>query len=128
MSDEGILTITINNPKKLNAISTYTYSKIRDLLVDARFSSTIKVIILTGCDESRYYSAGNDLQNLTPTDILEESADGSARAALFCQEFVQSFIDCNKPIIAAVTGPAMGIATTTLFLCDFVYATSDATF
>lgn len=63
-----------------------------------------------------------------PTAVLEDQADGAARGALFCQQFVQAFIDCNKPIIAAVTGPAMGIATTTLFLCDFVYATADSTF
>lgn len=61
VSEQGILTITLNNPKKLNAWSGYIYSKVRDLLVDARFSSTVKVIILTACDESRYYSAGNDL-------------------------------------------------------------------
>ena len=72
VSDEGILTITLNNPKKLNAWSNYIYTKVRDLLIEARFSTTIKAIILTGCDESRYYSAGNDLANFVPKDILVE--------------------------------------------------------
>lgn len=85
-------------------------------------------MLLTANPESRFYSAGNDLSNFQPTDTLDNAGDMAAMSAVFCQDFVQSFIDCDKPIVAAVTGPAMGIAVTTLALCDFIVATEDATF
>ena len=45
-----------------------------------------------------------------------------------CSRFVQSFIDHPKPLIALVQGPAVGIAVTTLGLCDVVYCSDRATF
>lgn len=70
---------------------------------------------------------GNDLSNFTniPEGGIEELAD---RAGDVLNDFVSSFIDFPKVLVAAVNGPAVGIPVTTLPLCDIVYASSAATF
>ena len=66
------------------------------------------------------FSAGNDLADFL---TAAESTDGSHRPAL---RFLPALVRCNKPMVAAVSGVAVGIGTTMLFHCDFVVAGSDA--
>lgn len=96
-------------------------------------TSDVHVVVLTGSPESKpreFYSSGNDLSNFTDNMTSGElDIPALTRAARdTCEKFVNSFIDFPKPLIAAVNGPAFGIAVTTLQLCDLVYAKESATF
>ena len=62
LSDEGVLTIRFNRPKKFNAISGDMYTKFIELLIVANNSSKIRIIVVTGTGS--FFTAGNDLNNL----------------------------------------------------------------
>ncbi|KAK7795300.1 hypothetical protein U0070_004468 [Myodes glareolus] len=82
------------------------------------------ITVFTGTGD--YYCSGNDLTNFTSaTGGMEEAAE---KGAVVLREFVNSFIDFPKPLVAVVNGPAVGISVTLLGLFDAVYASDKATF
>lgn len=99
-------------------------------------SDEVHVAVLTGCPDSRpieFYSSGNDLSNFTgglsgPNGESMDLESMTREAGELCRRFVESFIRFPKPLIGAVNGPAVGIAVTTLQLCDFIYTNEKATF
>lgn len=58
----------------------------------------------------------------------EDLKQASEQGAVILEEFVNAFIDHNKPIIALIHGPAIGISVTTLALCDVILASDKVTF
>lgn len=122
---DNIHLISINRPKKKNAISLQMYSQIADCLETAANDETT-ITVLTG--EGDYFSSGNDLSGFMSVDPSRSAEAAAADAARILERFVSSFIDFPKPLIAVVNGPAVGIAVTILGLFDAVYATDKATF
>jgi peroxisomal 3,2-trans-enoyl-CoA isomerase len=80
-------------------------------------------IVLTG--DGDYYSSGNDLSNFSK---LRHPKAMAREAKNVCHDFVDAFVSCKKPIVCAVNGPAIGIAVTTMGLCDVRIARPHATF
>lgn len=109
--DENIKVIRFNKPKKKNAIDIKMYRKVTDILKEVSEDDNISVVVLTGTGD--FYSSGNDL-----TSVDHEGYD--LYSAL--QDFIKAFIEFPKILIAIVNGPAIGIAATTLALCDLVFA------
>lgn len=116
--ENGVRTIKFNRPQKKNALTSEMYETVtRTLNSDAK-DDKIVATILTG--EGDYYSSGNDFGNLN----LQDTEASWKRV----YNFVDAFIKYPKLLIAVVNGPAIGIAATTLALCDVVYASDRATF
>jgi len=116
--------IRFNRPDKLNAFTVEMYLQITDELNSASKDDSIKAVIITGT--GNYYSSGNDLSVFTKAakDLKAFAKEGGQ----IMVNFIDAFIDCEKPVIAVVNGHAVGILATTLGLCDFVIASNDATF
>lgn len=122
-SEDGITTITFNRPTKKNAI---TFQMYQDIILTLKNASTDDTVITVFTGAGDYYSSGNDLTNFTSASGgMEEAAN---RGAVVLREFVNTFIDFPKPLIAVVNGPAVGISVTLLGLFDAVYASDRATF
>lgn len=122
-----ILWMKFDRPKKFNAITKPMYEEITSTLTKANDDKSIKAIVWTG--EGDFYSSGNDLTNFT--EAMQHG--GGLRAGLtesrgILERFVNSLINLEKLLIAAVNGPAVGIAVTTLPLCDYTVASDKATF
>ena len=119
--------ITLNRPDRFNAFNTEMFNELPQALSEAAEDDSTLVTVITG--QGSYYSSGNDINNLV-VDVTDQKAvaelAGKARDTL--QGFVASFIDFPKLLVAAVNGPAIGIAYSTLALCDVVYASEKATF
>lgn len=113
-----ILTITFNRPGKKNAITTAMYQTMANALKDAENDAEVRAIVFTGKQE--IFTAGNDLDDFlrNPPQSTESSV----------YQFIQTLSHATKPIVAAVSGPAVGIGTTMLLHCDFVYAADNARF
>ena len=98
-----VAVITFDRARKKNAFSKVMYKELERAIRSASENESISVIMLTGSGD--YYSSGNDLSNLSelkhPLTIAKEARD-------LLLSFVDCFIACQKPIIVAVNGPAIG--------------------
>jgi enoyl-CoA hydratase/carnithine racemase len=113
---DGVLTITIARPEKKNALTLAMYQAMSDAIQVARADDKVHALLIAG--HAEVFTSGNDLQ-----DFLQHMPAGEGSPVLL---FMRAMLDCEKPIIAAVTGPAVGIGTTMLLHCDLVYVADDA--
>jgi len=120
---DGVRTITLNRPEKRNALTGEMYDAIRDSLIQANTDNATKIIVMTGTGE--YFCSGNDLGNFTIIKDIKATAE-EARKRL--NAYVASYIDCQKPLVILVNGPAVGIGVTIFGLADIVYASERAHF
>ena len=117
---DGIRTIRMNRPDKKNALTLAMYEAMTAALEGANADDSVRCVLIAGVPGA--FSAGNDLADFRKA---AESSGGLNRPAL---RFLPALVRCNKPLVAAVSGVAVGVGTTMLFHCDFVVAGSDAYF
>jgi enoyl-CoA hydratase/carnithine racemase len=113
---DGILTITINRPDKKNALTSAMYAAMADALEAAETDDAVRVIVFAG--NGGAFTAGNDLQ-----DFLNNPPQGDGSPVF---RFLRAISSASKPLVAAVTGVAVGVGTTMLLHCDLVYVGTDA--
>ncbi|MEO8933781.1 MAG: enoyl-CoA hydratase-related protein [Xanthomarina sp.] len=117
----GILTLTINRPSKLNALNKATIQELHDALDAANKDAHTKVIILTGSGEKAFV-AGADISEFAHFDV----SDGGKLAAKG-QELLFDFIEnLETPVIAAVNGFALGGGLELAMACHFRLASDNA--
>ncbi len=116
--DGAVLRIGFERPERRNAITLAMYAGIADALTDAAADPEIKVVLLHGRPE--VFTAGNDLG-----DFLDNPPPGQDSPTY---RFLCTLSTFPKPLLAAVTGHAIGIGTTMLMHCDLVCAADDARF
>lgn len=114
--DQGLLTLTLNRPDKLNALNVAMYRQLGDLLRAADEDPLVEVILITGGVQT--FSAGNDLR-----DFLDNPPRDRDSPVFRLMRVVMGLA---KPLIAAVNGPAIGIGTTLLLHCDQVLVSRSA--
>ena len=122
-TSEGVTTLRMNNPKKLNG---WTDSMMRALfaaLEEAGADPETKAVVLTGT--GKYYSAGVNLGG-----VIQLQHPKAMREFIFTnnRRLFDTFLDFPKPIVAAVNGPAIGASVTTATLCNAIVAADSATF
>jgi len=122
--DKNITKIILNRPTKKNALTRQMYEEIITALNDAANDDSVLALI-TGAGD--YYCSGNDLGNFTEINPAQMHEIAKESGELL-RRYVGAYIDFPKPLIAAVNGPAIGVAVTVLGLFDVVYAAENATF
>ena len=100
------------------------YTEIEQTLRYLSASPDTSAIVLTGAGD--YYCSGNDLANFSKK--LQHPRSMAAEGRRICEAFVNGFVDCEKPLVCAANGPAIGIAVTTMGLCDVRICRPHATF
>lgn len=102
-NNNGILTITINRPSKLNALNRATISELNKAFADAEFDAEVKVVILTGSGEKAFVAGADisEFSDFSPEEGKQLAAEGQEK--LF--DYVSNF---PKPVIAAINGFALG--------------------
>lgn len=118
--DAGIVWIVFDRPDRLNAFTGETYRAVRHAIERAHADPEARVIVFTGA--GRAFSAGAD------RSLLDGSA-GDDERHLAGQEFtalIEALSGCDKPILAAVNGLAVGIGCTILLHCDLVLVAESA--
>ncbi len=101
LSAEGVLSLTLDNPEKLNALSTACLEQLDQLLTTAKSDSQTKAILLTG--KGKAFSAGADIRRLAECDAL-----AGYEFALMGQSVFHKLEDMGKPSLAAVNGYCFG--------------------
>ena len=116
--DDGLLTVTFNRPEKKNAFTREMYEGLVAALDRAAGDPAVRVILFQGSGGS--FTAGNDLM-----DFMQDPPKGEGSPVF---RFLLGLVACEKPIVAAVEGPAVGLGTTLLLHSDLVYAADTARF
>jgi len=112
---DGVATIEIARPEKKNAITRAMYTQLAVAFDAAREDAAVRAVLLTG--QPGIFTSGNDIE-----DFVQRPSDEAPPSITF----MKALIACDKPVIAAVTGAAIGIGTTMLLHCDFVYVSDEA--
>jgi len=116
--DAGVMTITFNRLDKKNSITSTMYAAMADAVAQASADASVRVVLFQGHES--IFSAGNDIG-----DFLNQPPS-TQESPVF--RFLRGIATFEKPLLAAVAGPAVGIGTTMLFHCDLVYAGDNAAF
>ncbi len=111
-----VLTLEIARPEKKNAITVEMYDQMATALRAADADAGVRAVLIVG--QPGIFTSGNDLE-----DFTQRPRQGMDSPVF---QFMQALLGCGKPVIAAVTGPAIGIGTTMLLHCDLVYVADDA--
>ena len=117
-TDAGVMTITFNRLDKKNSITSSMYAAMADAVAQAGADPAVRVVVFQGHES--IFSAGNDIG-----DFLNQPPS-TQESPVF--RFLRGIATFEKPLLAAVAGPAVGIGTTMLFHCDLVYAGDNAAF
>jgi enoyl-CoA hydratase/carnithine racemase len=101
----------VPRPEKKNALTQDMYLAMAQALSAASADRTVRALLIHG--QPGVFTAGNDLEDfMLRPPVAADSAVG---------RFMQALLDCEKPVVAAVTGAAIGIGVTMLLHCDLVY-------
>ena len=116
--DDRILTLTLNRPAKKNALTLDMYQALVDLLEQSTADARVRAVIVTGSKSC--FTAGNDIQDFMSGGRVDDNHPTI--------RYLKMITRFPKPLLAAVSGHAVGIGTTMLLHCDLVYASPDAVF
>ncbi|MCK5912840.1 MAG: enoyl-CoA hydratase, partial [Desulfuromusa sp.] len=105
-------------PDKLNALTLSMYDAMTAALESAQQDNQVRVILIHGTENC--FTSGNDLKDFAKNPPVGENSP------VF--RFLRAISQAQKPLIAMVSGPAVGIGTTMLLHCDLVYADETAKF
>ena len=116
VNTNGVAVIEIARPEKKNALTQAMYSAMSEAIVAADADPAIRALLITG--QPGIFTSGNDLE-----DFMQRPPAGEDSPVF---QFMKALADCGKPVVAAVTGGAIGIGTTMLLHCDLVYVSDEA--
>jgi len=119
--NNGITSITINRPSKLNALNRTTIQELHNALENLEGDKKTKVIIITGSGEKAFV-AGADISEFADYSI-EEGSNLAAQGQKQLFDYIENF---NKPVIAAVNGFALGGGLELAMACHFRVASTNA--
>ncbi len=111
-----VYTIEIARPEKKNALTADMYTQMAQAVEAARVDPQVRTLLITG--QPGIFTSGNDLE-----DFMQRPAMGDDSPVLV---FMRALMAFDKPVVAAVTGAAIGIGTTLLLHCDLVYVSDEA--
>jgi 2-(1,2-epoxy-1,2-dihydrophenyl)acetyl-CoA isomerase len=117
--DSGIATVLLNRPDKLNALSGEMYHELADCFEQLGQDDAVRVVVLTGA--GRAFCAGGDVGSMGNYDVVS----GRKRSRGH-QRTVINLHNLEKPVIAAVRGPAAGIGASLALASDLIIASETA--
>lgn len=117
-----VATITINNPKALNALSTEVLQDLDAAVQDVKADDSIYAVIITGAGEKSFV-AGADIAEMKDKNV-EEAAEYGA----FGNKVFRDIETMDKPVIAAINGFALGGGNELAMSCDIRLAADNAVF
>ena len=117
-TENGVRTVSFNRLERKNSITSAMYAAMAEAVSTAVDDPAVRVLVFQG--HETVFSAGNDIGDFLNNPPADQEAP--------VWRFMRALATFPKPVLAAVSGPAVGIGTTLLFHCDLVYAGDNAAF
>jgi len=121
-----VLWLTLNTPRKGNALSLGALKALKEALQDAYADKAVKVIVIA--NEGKIFCAGHDLQEMFDGDGPEEKRRAQREILESCTEMMMAIVHGDKPVIASVRGIAAAGGAQVVATCDLALATDTARF
>lgn len=118
--DDHVGLITLNRPKALNALNAQLLCELADALTGMQADHTVRCIIITGSEKA--FAAGADITEMSKKSFIDVFTED-----MFTSE-VETILSVRKPIIAAVSGYALGGGCELAMMCDFIICSDTAKF
>lgn len=123
---DGVATLTLNRPERLNALNRELRVALRDALQQAWDDPEVRAVVVTGA--GRAFCVGQDLRDRDP-DTAAPRADAISRSVV--EEYnpiASTLLTMPKPVVAMVNGPAAGAGAAIAFASDFRIMADDASY
>ncbi|HJQ59492.1 MAG TPA: 2-(1,2-epoxy-1,2-dihydrophenyl)acetyl-CoA isomerase PaaG [Vineibacter sp.] len=121
---DGLATLTLNQPEKLNAVSRRMIGEIKDCWASLATDASVRAVLLTGA--GRGFCAGADLSD--PDREQGPMADSGSALEKFFNPVIRAMRELPKPIVAAVNGVAAGVGMSFVMASDIAIAGKSASF
>ncbi|MFI7446186.1 enoyl-CoA hydratase/isomerase family protein [Nonomuraea sp. NPDC049714] len=114
---DGVLRITISEPRKRNAVDMTGHRELAEIWRDVDRDDSVRAVVVRG--EGEAFSAGGDLSM-----IEEMTRDHATRLRVFAEarDIVYNVLNCAKPVVSAIQGPAVGAGLAVALLADISVA------
>lgn len=118
---ERVLRLTLNNPERMNSLDSRGHAELTEVWREIDSDPDVSVVVLRGA--GRAFSAGGDF-----TMLQEMVDDFNVRARVWreSRDLVYNIINCSKPIVSAIHGPAVGAGLVAALLADISIAARTA--
>lgn len=123
---DHIARITLNRPEVRNALSREAYAQLQGAFVEAQADSEVRCILLTGADPA--FCSGDDVREIMVGEAGKRTAESLRRVRPRVTPAGQAVLDCDRPVIAAVNGAAVGWGMDLSLMCDIRIASDRARF
>jgi enoyl-CoA hydratase len=120
--DDGVLLVTLNRPEVMNATNNRMHWELTQVWSVANDDPSVKAIVVTGAGE-RAFSAGGDL---SVVEEMSASQEATMRVMKEASDIVYNMLACDKPIISAINGTAVGAGLVVALLADVSVMAEDA--
>jgi 2-(1,2-epoxy-1,2-dihydrophenyl)acetyl-CoA isomerase len=123
---EGVATILLNRPDKLNALTDEMWGQLAEHLERCQHDDAVRAVVLTGA--GRGFCAGADISGQGGKKERKSSLVSALETMAEYHSVIRRLYHLQKPTIAAVSGAAVGIAWSMVLCCDWVLVTESAKF
>ena len=122
---DGILTITLNRPERLNAVNEVMHGELENVFNQAGRDGDVRALVVTG--SGRGFCSGGDMQAMDERGgaiALQHGRLGAVSQS--GRRLIHSILWVEQPIICALNGVAAGLGATIALFCDIIYASDQA--
>lgn len=124
--DNHVATITLNRPEVMNALNREMYAELEQAFRDAHRDPEVRCVVLTGA--GRAFCSGDDVKQIMLGEQRDETVTRLREVRPRPTPAAATVLECDKPVIAAVNGPAVGWGMDLTLFCDIRIASESAKF
>lgn len=124
--EEGVLTVTLNRPDALNALTVELLGALEAALEEASQNDEVRCVVLTGAD--RAFCAGQDLKSIYPGGAEDARTFSFEQHLQHYNPVLKGLAGLDKPVVAGVNGVAAGAGFSLALACDMRLASERASF
>jgi enoyl-CoA hydratase/carnithine racemase len=122
---DGVATVTLDRPEKLNPLTFESYADLRDLLAELPHHEDVRVLVIRG--EGRAFCGGGDVNEIIG-ELIRMDARDLMRFTRMTGDVIRAMRECPVPIIAGIQGIAAGAGSVIAIAADFRVCTPQARF